>query len=240
MASLSKNWITERVIDFEYKKYILLAYLMEVSNNFEVNRLYPHLADLIAHYKQLVAFRDMKQNIAENFPHRMQQVDFENFKIKYEKMVEDDAIMAEIENIISYSIPQFEHYLAEGKKIYDFIEEHLHIFPIGVMPLRPEQGYMLLKDGKSAATKVYEYQITIFEHPDTRYRGIHTTYIRSYGHSFTNTFESIKTDLLRENRNLPNPAAFAVESEMVLPMEEAMLPIAKRLLVKHVAQSGVN
>ena len=237
MASLNKNWITEKVIDFEYKKYILLAYLKEVSNNFESNKLYPHLADLIGHYRQLIAFRDRKQSIAENFPQRLQQVDFESFKIKYEKMVEDDAVMAEIENIINYSIPQFEHYLAEGKKIYDFIEENLHIYPIGVMPLYPEQGYMFLKDAADASTRVYEYQITIFEHPDTRYRGIHTQYVRSYGKSFVNTFEAIKTDLIRANAKLPNPAAYAVETEMVLPIEETLLPIAKRMLVKRVAES---
>jgi hypothetical protein len=235
MASLGKNWLTEKLVDFEYKKYILLAYLKEVSNNFEVNKLYPHLAELIEHYKQLVAFRDKKQNLADNFPQRMQQVDFENFKIKYEKMVEDDLVMAEIESIINYSIPQFQHYLAEGKKIYDFVEEHLHIYPVGVMPLRPEHGYMFLKDGKDASTRVYEYQITIFEHPDTRFRGIHTQYVRTYSRSFTNTFESIKTDLIRENRNIPNPAAFAVESDMNIPLEETFLPIAKRMLVKHVA-----
>lgn len=235
MGSLGKNWITEKLIDFEYKKYLLLAYLKEVSNNFEANKLYPHLAEVIEHYRQLIAFRDKKQNIADNFPQRMQQVDFENFKIKYEKIIEDDAVMAEIESIISYSIPQFEHYLAEGKKIYDFIEEHLHIFPVGVQPLRPEHGYMFLKDGKDASTKVYEYQITIFEHPDTRYRAIHTQYVRSYSRSFTNTFELIKTELIRENRNIPNPAAFAVESEMTLPLEETFLPIAKRMLVKRVA-----
>lgn len=239
MASLNKNWITEKLIDFEYKKYILLAYLKEVSNSFEANRLYPHLAELISHYRQLIAFRDRKQSIAESFPQRVQQVDFENFKIKYEKLIEDDAVMAEIENIINYSIPHFQKYLSEGKKIYDFIEENLHIYPIGVIPLYPEQGYMFIKDAADSSTRVYEYQITIFEHPDTRYRGIHTQYVKSYSRSFINTFEAIKTDMIRENSKLPNPAAFAFETEMVIPIEETLLPIAKRMLVKRVAE-GTN
>lgn len=236
MASLNKNWITEKLIDFEYKKYILLAYLKEVSNSFEANRLYPHLAELIGHYKQLIAFRDRKNSIADSFPQRVQQVDFENFKIKYEKMIEDDAVMAEIENIVNYSIPQFQRYLSEGKKIYDFIEENLHIYPIGVIPLYPEQGYMFIKDASDASTRVYEYQITIFEHPDTRYREIHTQYVKSYSRSFVNTFEAIKTDMIRENTKLPNPAAFAFETEMVIPIDETLLPIAKRMLVKRVAE----
>ena len=34
MQFLDKNWITENHIDFEYKKYVLLAYLQHVSEHF--------------------------------------------------------------------------------------------------------------------------------------------------------------------------------------------------------------
>lgn len=231
---LSKNWLTEKHIDFEYKKYVVLAYIKEVSENFEANRLYPSLSELVEHYRQLISIKENKQHLKDAFPQRMQQVDMERFLISYEKMVEDDALMAELESIIEYSIPQFKHSLSEGKKIYDFIEEQLNILPVGVMPLCPEQGYMFIKNA-SADTVVYEYQITIFQQPDEKYRGIHTTYVKSYTKSFVNTYEYIKTDLVRENKNLPNPAAFAVESDLKLPLEQTLLPIAKRALVKKVS-----
>ncbi len=60
MATLNKNWITEKAIDFEYKKYILLAYLKQVSQNFEENKLYPSLAELIGHYKLLISIKENK------------------------------------------------------------------------------------------------------------------------------------------------------------------------------------
>ena len=47
-----------------------------------------------------------------------------------------------------------------------------------------------------------------------------------------NTYESIKSDLLRFHRNLPNPAAYVIESEFLLPFDETFLPIAKRALVR--------
>jgi hypothetical protein len=46
----------------------------------------------------------------------------------------------------------------------------------------------------------------------------------------------MKSDLMRENKHLPNPAAYAIESEMSLPLEETFLPIAKRLLVRYISQ----
>jgi hypothetical protein len=235
MGKLSHNWITEKLIDFEYKKYILLAYLKEVSDNFDLNKLYPYLAELIEHYKQAVAIKENKQNLLNAFPQRLKKIDAENLEMIYQKMMEDDSLMKEIEEILNFSIPQFQHYLAEGKKIYDFIEEHMHVSPIGLIPLNNEHGYMLLKRSSTADTDAYQYNITIFNQPDEKYRAIHTQFIRTYRHSLTNSFESIKTSLLLENKNLPNPATYAIESEIAVPLEETFLPIAKRVLVKYVA-----
>jgi|ERR1051326_3168919 hypothetical protein len=239
MRSLGDNWITERTLDFEYKKYVLLAYLQEVDKEFGSSKLYPALADLYGHYRNAIAFKENKKNMEDNFPQKLSALDMQQFRIKYEKILEDDAVMKEIEVILDFSIPKFEKYVAEGKKIFDTIEEQLTIFPVGVMPLNGDEGYLFLKDGKLADTKVYEYQIRLFEQPGGRYRGIHTQYVCSYTKNYVNTFESIKTDLIRTKKDLPNPAAYAVETELVLPMEETFLPIAKRILVKYVS-GGVS
>ena len=230
---LSKNWITEKHIDFEYKKYVLLAYLKQVSEQFEVNNLYPTLSELIEHYRNLLSIKDNTLQMKESFPKSLQKFDMEKFILSYQQIIQDDSLMAELESIIDFSIPQMKLQLGEGKKIYDFVEEQLNIYPIGVQPLYPDHGYVFIKNG-TPETEVYEYQITIFQQPDEKFRGIHTTFVKSYTKSFVNTYESIKTDLLRENRMIPNPATFAVESELKLPMENTLLPIAKRALVKKI------
>jgi len=235
MNSLSKNWITENHIDFEYKKYVLLAYLQDVSDNFTEHRLYPFLSDLVDHYRNLKILKDNKKNLFESFQSRAKAVDFEQFKIIYEKLAEDDNLIHEIETIIDYSIPQMEFYLKEGKKVYDFIEDRLKIFSVGIVPLNNENGYLFLKLGMDNDTRVYEYQISIFENPSERFRGIHVSFVKSYEKSLLNTFESIKSDLLLYNKSLPNPATYVIETEMIIPFEETFLPMAKRALVKRVA-----
>ena len=235
MESLSKNWITENHIDFEYKKYVLLAYLQHVSDNFTEQRLYPFLSDLVEHYRNLKILKDNKKNLFESFPGHATRVDFEQFKMVYEKLAEDDSLILEIESIVDYSIPQMEFYLKEGKKIYDYIEDHLKISSVGIVPLNNEYGYLFLKLGNVADTKVYEYHISIFENPAERYRGIHVQYLASYEKSLLNTFESIKSDLLTYNKSLPNPATYVIETEMIIPFDETFLPMAKRALVKRVA-----
>ena len=146
--------------------------------------------------------------------------------------------MTEIENIIDYSMPQMEHFLREGKKIYDFIEDHFRVYPVGVVPLSKDEGYLFLKEASCSDTRVYEYHISIFENPDERFRGIHVEYIATYERSLLNTYESIKSDLIRYNQKLPNPAAFVIEATISVPFDETFLPMAKRTLVKRLAANA--
>jgi len=238
MDTLSKTWLTEKHIDFEYKRYLLLAYLQSVNENFKEHRLYPPLSDLIGHYRDLLELREGKKNLYENFPGAIKSADMENFSMVYEKIIRDDELMKEIETIIEFSIPQMEQHLRIGKKIYDLIEEHLKFFPVGIVPLQTDAGYLFLRDGARSDTKVFEYQVSIFENANERYRAIHTKFISSFEKSLSNTYESIKTELLHHHREFPNPATYAFETDMLLPLEETFLPLAKRTLVKHI--SAVN
>lgn len=235
MERLNENWITENHIDFEYKKYLLLAYLQHVSERFTETKLYPALGELVQHYRNLVSLRDQKKNLFDSFPEKLTQADLNQFKLVYEKLSQDDNLMLEIESIIEFSIPQFQHYLSEGKKIYDLIESKINIFPVGIMPIHYDAGYLFLKSGKGRETRVYEYQLTIFEGSEERYRAISLQYVTSYEKSLGNTYENIKHELLLFNRNLPNPATYAIETELILPIEETLLPLAKRSLVKFIS-----
>lgn len=235
MQQLSTNWITEKHIDFEYKKYMLLAWLQHVSDNFTENKLYPWLAELVMHYRNVKALRENKKSLYDSFPQRMSSADFKNFKLLYEKILQDDDLMQEIEDIISFSIPQFETWLAEGKKIYDFIESKIEIFPVGIVPLHINEGYVFISNKFFSEARVYEYQVTLFENPDEKYRGICTHYICSYEKTLSNSYELIKADLISFHKKLPNPATYAIESELTIPLEETFLPLAKRALLRFVA-----
>lgn len=238
MAELSKNWLTEKHIDFEYKKYLLLAYLQEVKKNFDSTRLYPWLAEIIAHYREALSVKENKQNLQKHFPQKLSGMTPGG--LTFENLICDDDLMHEIEQIIEYAIPQFENRVEEGKSIYDIVEEHLYIQPVGIIPLHPESGYMFLKGGETAETNVYEYQITFWETASEKYKAIHTHHVKSFSSNISTTFQSMKSDLLREHKRLPNPATYAIETEMALPLEETFLPIAKRMLVRHISQQEIN
>ena len=100
MKKLSNDWLTDGLIDFEYKKYILLAYLMEVRKNFDSTKLYPFLSDLVFHYRNLLKLKENKQLFYDSFPKRLSKADFEKLKLVYQDIVSDDDVMKEMEEII--------------------------------------------------------------------------------------------------------------------------------------------
>ncbi len=239
MKTLSNNWLTEGLIDFEYKKYVLLAYLQEVKINFEEKKLYPVLSDLIFHFQNLMILKENKQLIKNAFPERLNQPDFEKLQMVYEKIVEDDEMMEEIESIISFSIPEFKLYLADGKDLYENFESKMQISPIGLSPLYPDEGYLFVSEADSRMTRIYEYQITIFQSVQEKYRGVHTRFLEAQRRGMANTYENMKVDLIKRYKKLPNPGTYLVESKIEMPVDESLLPIAKRLLVKYVSSTAI-
>lgn len=235
MKSLGINWFIEGYIDFEHKKYVLLDYLQEINNHFDRSRLYPNLTDLIFHYNNLVQFKESKNTLQQAFPQRLTQADIAAVKLTYKKIVEDDNSLKEIEQIIAYAMSKMDPAIKTGKEIYDFVESHLNIDPVGVMPLIPYHGYFTLRNGTEKGNWVYEYQITIFEGKDDKYRGINTRFVDVY-QGITTTPESIKSDLIYRYKHLPNPAVYHVESEISFPLEQTLLPVAKKSLVKFISQ----
>jgi len=238
MKTLSNNWLTEGLIDFEYKKYVLLAYLQEVKANFEAKKLYPVMSDLIFHYQNLMILKENKQWIKNAFPERLTQPDFEKLQMVYEKIVEDDEMMDEIESIISFSIPELQLRLADGKDLYETFESKMQISPIGLSPLCPDEGYLFVSEADSRMTRIYEYQITIFQNVQEKYRGVHTRFLEAQRRGLANTYENMKVDLIKRFKKLPNPGAYLVESKIEMPVDESLLPIAKRLLVKYVSTTA--
>ena len=236
MKQLSETWFAEGYIDFELKKYTLLAYLQQINKHFGQNKLYPQLSDLIFHYNNIVAFRENKKYLQEHFPKKLTGLQIEKLQVLYEQMIEDTELMQELEDIIQYAADSMKTTISSGAEIYEFVEENLTITPIGLLPLDVQEGYFFLSAGNSKTTRVYQYRLSIFEKHNEAFRSIKTTCVDVQHRSMANTYENIKYDLIRNRAHLPNPAVYSIETELHYPVEETLLPIAKRSLVKYMAQ----
>ncbi len=235
MKQLSQTWFAEGYIDFELKKYTLLAYLQQINTYFNENKLYPQLSDLIFHYNNIVAFRENKKYLQEHFPKKLTGLQIEKLQILYEQMIADDELMQELEEIINYSAGEMKTTISSGTEIYEFVEENLTITPIGIVPLDVQEGYFFLSSGNTRSTHVYQYRLSFFEKHDEKFRSMKTSYVDMAYRSMVNTYESLKSELIRNRSDLPNPAVYSIETGLSFPVEETLLPIAKRSLVKYIS-----
>lgn len=238
MKFLSETWFAEGRIDFELKKYTLLAYLQQVNACFTQNKLYPQLADMIFHYNNIVAFRENKKYLQEHFPKKATGIQMEKLQVLYEQMIADDELMKELEDIIHYSAKKIKHTIHNGTEIYEFVEDKLNITPVGLIPLDTQEGYFFLSSGGGKSTGVYHYRLSIFEKHDEKYRSIRTLFIDTWQRSITSTYEHLKSQLIKHWKDLPNPAVYSIETPLTFPVDETLLPVAKRSLVKFISEAA--
>lgn len=235
--TLSTTWFTEGSVDFELQKYRLLAYLKEVNAYFGQSKLYPQLADVLFHYNNLRSFRENKQFLEQQFPKRIDTINLQRLEIVYEKILADDDLMKELEQITQYAMGKIKDTIDSGTRLYDLVEEQLLIEPVGLLPLYKEEGYVLLRYGHHTETRAYTYTVTLFEHESDRHKGLKLQYLQSWPRSLTNTYEAIKRELVRYQSVLKNPAVYCLETPLQLPLDETILPVARRTFVKFIASN---
>lgn len=236
MTQLHNNWFCDGAIDFEYKKYVLLAYLQYVQRHFKDTKLYPALGELVSHYRNLNQFMERKTGMENGFPKQLEGIDPKKLKLAYKSVAQNDETLADIERLVRYSLPQMKKSLENGKELYDLIEEHLHLDTVGLVPLHKTEGYLILSRSK-ADYLVYNYVLSTFSSSSVGYRGLQTHFVKSYKRNIVHTLPHIKTDLIRKNKHLPNPATYVVKSEINIPLKETFLPIAKKMLTSHLMRA---
>ena len=241
MDKLSENWLTEGLIDFEYKKYVLLAYLQGIHKEFERINLFPSLSELITHYQNLTKLKNEKDIFLEekkgslSIPPNISKADYDSWKKLHKVVVTGDDTLAELDEIITYALEKFDRVINEGKEIFDFVEDNIDLLPVGITPMYLDEGYLFLAEESSSYITVYRYRITVFENATTKFRGLNTEFVMKDMRGFGRSFENIKVELAQKNQSMPNPATYAIVSKMTFPKETTLLPVAKRMLIRYLS-----
>jgi len=229
MATLSKYWITEPHLDFEYKKYTLLAWWKKVEYAFLKQRLYPYFQTINEQVNALEQWDKSRIDLHSGFPKDLVGFDLMQQKIHYKNTLQDSKVMEELKAIIGYALPQFKFLLEEGKAVKSAIEQQLHIAPVGVSPLYQKEGYVLVGRPKRTLVFLYclkkvkalrqaEYQTLVFQR------------LPGFKSSFATTPERLKRELILRYPSKPNPAVFYVDCDARIPIQQTVLPLTRKNL----------
>lgn len=234
MKPLSDSWLTDGLLDVEYKQYILLSYLQEVRKDYLQWKIYPALADVIRHYTNLQDFLTRKNDLEKSFRQTLKQINPETLKLEYSSEIDSAEWMQQIEEIIQFALPKIQTEIEIGKERYETVEAQLELIPVGIEPVYKTEGYLFLRFQKQNWLNIYRYTVSIFRKAEEVLRGIHLEWINRIELSVFETYEHIKQQLIRFRKDLPLPATYAIESKKDFPIEETLLPIAKRKLIRSI------
>lgn len=240
MTSWNLDLFTNAVYDFERAQYQILSNLQSVRQDFSNNRIYPHLGDLIALYGTLQTITEESDHLRKALPGTIKEVDLEAQEVVYEKADLDHDKMQTVEELIQWAMPHVKAAIDEGKTIFEFVEDHLHMEEVGIVPSYVQEGYLFVPDRETDQLHVLQYNLSIFTGSDERFRSLRTSHVRSIPQrSIRHSPQTIKLSLMEERRDLPNPATYYFDSEIEFPYESTVLPVAKRKLMRYLfSQSG--
>lgn len=219
--------------DSETRQYVVLHSLKGFYHEFSLNRLYPTLSDLIDLCAVLEHILKTKADIEGQLPQQVKDIDLVNQRLVLEPMGERNAGVERAGELIAWALPLMKKAIEEGVEIYNFVEEHIALEEVGIVPMYREEGYYFVPEPKAYLLHLLRYEVSLFTSAHERYRALKTRLLESMEQKSVKRHpESIKLDLMGKYHDLPNPATYVCDTDLDFPYAETILPIAKRKLME--------
>ncbi len=235
MSKLSLNTFLTGTGDVEATQYRVLEGLRVYYGEFSRNKLYPSLSELVELHQALVNIINSMSDIQGHLPHELKEVDVNEGKLVYETVGMTDDDLARAADLIIWALPKIQRAIDEGVNIYNFVDEHMQIEHVGIVPMYREEGYWFVPEHRLALLHLLRYELSLFSSANERYRLLKTVNIGEIEQKYIHRSpEAIKLQLIEQYRDLPNPATYVCETDLDFPYSETILPIAKRKLMAQV------
>lgn len=222
--------------DWEINQYKVLGGIKEFQSEFNKKKIYPSLSELISLYSVLQEILDNETILNGKFPKQIVNYDLKNKKIIYETLEKVNEEEKFLFSLIEWALPLIKNAIEEAAVLFEFVEKNIEIEEIGILPLYKDEGYFIIPDNTNQKLLIHRFQCTLFSSNSEKYRTLKTTFIEEMQKEIIEKSpESIKLDLIKKFKDLPNPATYFCETELDFPFNETIFPVAKRKLMAKVA-----
>lgn len=230
---LTLDLFTQVQSDVEMRQYKVLAILKSMSDDFQRNRIYPHLSHLIGIYRTLNDISNRLKDLRSKFPKRIKKIDFVNQEIEHEVVFVDGSDVQQVEELIEWALPYIQAKIEEGKTIYEFVHDEIKLEEVGIIPNYIDEGYFFVPDNTDSKLLLFQYEVSIFRSAQDKYRSLKTDFLKALeqGRALISP-NAIKLDLMDEFKKMPNPATYSFQTTLDFPFNETIFPVVKRKLMQ--------
>lgn len=236
MPPLSLELFTGAVDDVERTQYEILAGLQKAESAFKENRVYPYLGRLVNLHGALVTVLQRTEDFRSPETGRISGIDWDEKSIIYEWPELEDTEMDVVEDLIRWALPHIRSAIEDGRSVYEHVEDNTELETVGIMPSYVQEGYLMVPEREAGLLHVLRYELSIIHEEGEKHRALRTVHCKTVRQEGVEVNpSSVKLDLLKERRDLPNPATYFSNTELNVPYKETLLPVVKRRLVRHLA-----
>ena len=226
---LPSDWMLRPAFDLEHKQYVLLGYLQRVRQRFAEHKLFPHLKELRGHLDAAIELRARKAEMAAALPGELVGFDPRTGRAVHAQ-APDPWPLELVDRLAEMAIAHMRGALDEGTALGGTLAEGIRLIPVGIQPVDPAEGWLLLRMGTEA--RVYAFT-TPWVRSSTAVGGedlIVTRYVQTASVGLHRPYEAVRSELVRRPGTPAMPATFAFEAAGGLPFMETFMPLAKRLV----------
>lgn len=237
MQPLSLELFTGAVDDVERTQYQILGGLKKARTAFDEQRVYPHLGHLVELHGALMTVLKRTEDFRTPETGRITGIDWEKNALSYEWPELEDTEMAVVEDLIRWALPHIRDTIEEGRSVYEHVEENTELEAVGIVPSYLQEGYLMVPERGTDQLHVLRYQLSIIQEEGEKHRALRTVHCKTVEQEGVEVHPSnVKLDLLKERRDLPNPATYFSNTGLDVPYKDTLLPVVKRRLIRHLAE----
>lgn len=229
MDPFLRGLFTRMPDDEEGARYRLLAYLQRVRGGFGQRKLYPYLPEVQAVRREFEELFRRREELDAAIPGEITGWDPATGRAIRTRAPE--PLWQVIDQVYTMALPLLGHASEEGLQLREELMACIHVDPVGVMPLRTDVGYLLIRQGSNA--RVYSYEVGLHRPGEDGASGqaMRTTFIADHTLSIVWHCGQVKAELVRQRPQWPQPAMFAFTADIPLPAIETFVPLAKRVVL---------
>lgn len=235
---LDTDWVIKDPIDYEHKKYVLLAYFKKVDEILRQDKIYPTFIELslhLANIQTIIKERSIlyTDKIIEHFDEEILLKDLKVKKIENLSKENDE----ELDKILKLSSSKFFEYFNLVKSYWSVIYETISIsLKKNKKNMIDGFGYLTYNEKKTNSIYVWEYSISEMapklKEFQTNLKLIYQGNKKSL--TFNQIIENFSSFEVGKRKNFP---IFEAKTSEEYPLNETLIPLFKRKLLSYVLQS---
>ena len=226
---LPVDWLFQSKMDSEYLEYKLMAYFQKVSKLYEEFKVYPMFSELCLHTANIMILKDKNSMmyLDQNYFYCDAEIHLEDLKYKpAPEMSKED--MLEYHKILRFSSEKLNIYFQMTTFLWTTVFESIELKLLTPNSyLNSNKGYFFIDHNGSRYIIRYEMEDI--------YSKVKIKVVHTYDDYTQDIFDVIRK--LAKRKKIDNTPIFEIKCKDMFPLEETLIPIAKRKIVSYIKQN---